>query len=185
MSTSISAVLFFLSMTMSFSTGYSIEKIHQGEYLEKAKEATFEVFFDNWMDSNVKKASIGCWITLFENEESLYFGWTTFESLTDPNATIKEFFKTPMKDIKDKFPNYKKVHGNSIREKLELVIAKSIGPNATASVSLGFKPVLADQVIVVETSALFKETGVGKPEKANFKVSLNKNTLDLISVEEL
>lgn len=181
-------IFILLLLTISLKTEalptYPVTKIQQGELLNKAKSATLEDFFESWMDRNVKKAIEGSWIILYKNEEFLYWGWTTFENMVSANPTVKEFFKTPMTDIQAKFPNYEEVHGNSIREKLENVIQKSIPQKATVTVILGFKVQLIDETLVIQTPCTIKIPGEDS-EKAEYNVILNRDNLDLIKLEPL
>lgn len=181
-------IFIVLLLTFSFKIealpAYSVTKIQQGELLNKAKDSTLEEFFESWMDRNVKKAMEGAWIVLYKNEEFLYWGWTTFESMVSADPTVKEFFRTPIADIQAKFPNYEKVHGNSIREKLEVVIAKSIPQKATVTVVLGFKVQLIDETLVIQTPCTIKVPGEDS-EKAEYNVILNRDSLDLIKLEPL
>ncbi|WMX15487.1 MULTISPECIES: hypothetical protein [unclassified Aureispira] len=184
MSKLIFILLFAISLKAEALPTYPVNKIQQGELLNKAKASSLDDFFESWMDRNVKKAMEGSWIVLYKNEEFLYWGWTTFESMVSANPTVKEFFKTPMADIQAKFPNYESVHGNSIREKLEIVIAKSIPQKATVTVILGFKVQLIDETLVIQTPCTIKIPGEDS-EKANYNVILNRDTLDLIKLEPL
>ncbi|CAA6824368.1 MAG: Unknown protein [uncultured Aureispira sp.] len=179
-------ILFLLTISLRIEAlpAYSVTKIQQGELLNKAKASTLENFFESWMDRNAKKAMLGSWIVLYQNEESLYWGWTTFENMVSANPTVKEFFKTPMRDIQTKFPNYEAVHGNSIREKLEAVIKKSIPQKVTVTVLLGFKVQLIDETLVIQTPCTIKAPGEDS-EKAKYNVILHRDSLDLIKLEPL
>lgn len=177
--------LWVCSVNSFFSSGFSIEKIKQGELLEKAKATTFEVFFEHWMDRNVKKATEGTWVSLYKNEEFLYFGWATFESLTSTTPSVKEFYKAPMADISEKFPNYEKVHGNSIREKLEEIISKFVAKPCEVTVTLGFKVTLDEDTLVIETPCSVKLESDPKSQKFNYYIVLDKNSLKLIEIEEI
>jgi hypothetical protein len=163
----------------------SVEKIQQGELLDKAKTATLDDFFESWMDRNPNKATEGCWFILYQNDAFIYWGWSSFKILMGSNPTVKEFFQTPHKDIKEKFPNYETVHGNSIRDKLVEVIRKSIPKKAKIIVELGFKASLIDETIVIRTPCSIKHQTESKIHKANYNVILNKNTLALIKLEPI
>jgi len=177
-------LLLTISLRLEALPAYSVTKIQQGELLNKAKASTLEDFFESWMDRNVKKAIEGSWIILYKNEEFLYWGWTTFENMVSANPTVKEFFKTPITDVQTKFPSYEEVHGNSIREKLEVVIAKSIPQKATVTVVLGFKVQLIEETLVIQTPCTIKIAGEDG-EKAEYNVILNRDNLDLIKIEPL
>ncbi|BDS14939.1 hypothetical protein [Aureispira anguillae] len=182
-------VITLLLLSLPFSNpasppAFSIAKIEQGELLDKAKAATLEVFFESWMDRNAKKATDGSWIILYKNDEFLYWGWTSFKILMSANPTVKEFFKTPMVDIQEKFPNYEEVHGNSIREKLEAVITKSVVQQAKVTVKLGFKAQLIGETIVIQTPCTIKARGEDA-EKATYNIILNRDNLDLIKLEAI
>ena len=92
-------LLLTISLKIEALPAYPVNKIQQGELLNKAKASTLEDFFESWMDRNVKKAMDGSWIVLYENEEFLYWGWTTFESMVSANPTVKEFFKTIFQNL--------------------------------------------------------------------------------------
>jgi hypothetical protein len=177
-------ILLITSLKIEALPAYSVTKIQQGELLNKAKDSSLEDFFESWMDRNVKKAMEGSWIILYKNEEFLYWGWTTFESMVSADPTVKEFFKTPITDVQAKFPKYEMVHGNSIREKLETVITKSIPQKATVTVVLGFKVQLIDERLVIQTPCTIKNPGEDS-EKAEYNVVLNRDNLDLIKLEPL
>jgi hypothetical protein len=177
-------LLLTISLKIEALPAYPVNKIQQGELLNKAKGSSLENFFESWMDRNVKKAMDGSWIVLYKNEEFLYWGWTTFENMVSANPTVKEFFKTPIADVQAKFPNYEEVHGNSIREKLEVIIKKSIPRNVTVTVVLGFKVQLIDETLVIQTPCTIKMPGEDV-EKAQYNVILNRDNLDLIKMEPL
>lgn len=177
-------LLLTISLKIEALPVYSVTKIQQGELLDKAKVSTLEKFFERWMDRNVKMALKGSWIVLYKNEESLYWGWTTFENMVSASPTVKEFFKTPITDIQTKFPNYEEVHGNSVRDKLEAVITKSIPQQVTVTVLLGFKVQLVEETLVIQTPCKIKVLGENS-EKAEYNVILHRDNLDLIKLEPL
>jgi hypothetical protein len=181
-------IFILLLLTISIKTealpAYSVTKIQQGELLNKAKASTLEKFFESWMDRNAKMAMKGSWIVLYKNEESLYWGWTTFENMVSASPTVKEFFKTPITDIQTKFPNYEEVHGNSVREQLEAVIKKSIPQKVTVTVLLGFKVALIEETLVIQTPCTIKVPGEDR-EKAEYNIILHRDNLDLIKLEPL
>lgn len=188
MSKLIITILFFtISLAVASATPppLSVKKIQNGELLHKAKAASLEDFFESWMDRNPKKAMEGQWFILYQNEEFLYWGWSTFKSLLSPDPTVKEFFKTPLKDVQERFPNYEEVHGNSIRDKLEEVIKKSIAKNAKITITLGFKATLIEETIVIQTPCTIRHIGDTQSQKVEYNVILDKNTLDLIKLEPI
>lgn len=177
-------VTFFWVLT-TFSSGFSVEKIKQGELLDKAKVASLEVFFESWMDRNLKKAAEGTWIALYKDDVFLYWGWATFESLTSTEPSVKEFYKTHITEIQDQFPSYEKVHGNSIREKLEETITKFIAKACTVTVTLGFKATLVEDTIEIEVPCTIKLEEQPRATKHQYYIVLDKNSLKLIEIEEL
>lgn len=169
----------------AFSSGFSVEKIKQGELLDKAKATTLEVFFESWMDRNLKKATEGTWISLYKDDVFFYWGWATFESLTSTNPSVKEFYKTHLAEVLDKFPSYEKVHGNSIREKLEEIITKFIAKPCQVTVTLGFKATLVEDTIEIEVPCAVKLEEEPKSNKHQYYIVLDKHNLKLMEIEEL
>lgn len=175
----------FFWVFSTFSTGFSVDKIKQGELLDKAKVTALDVFFESWMDRNLKKAAEGTWITLYKDDVFLYWGWATFESLTSTNPTVKEFYKTHLAEVLDQFPSYEKVHGNSIREKLEEIITKFTAKACTVTVTLGFKATLVEDTIEIEVPCSIKLEEEPRATKHEYAIVLDKNTLKLIEIEEI
>ena len=169
---------------------YAVEKISNGKFLDKAKEVNVGFFFQHWMQKKPRKALVGCWFILYEDEEYVYWGWPQFKRLFSDKRVAVEFYKTNKAALNQAFPNYKSIYGNVIRLKLQEVIQKSHPEKVYASVSLGFKAQLLDATIIIETNCTLKpHTTADNPnpeaEKASYKIVLDKNTLDLVELERI
>lgn len=167
---------------------YSVEKIAEGKLLDKAKEVDINFFFKHWMQNKPRKAMVGAWFVLYENEEFIYWGEPRFKRLFSDKRIVDDFYKTSKKDLQQQFPNYKKIEGNDVRLRLqELILAAEKDAGAQyVSVSLGFKATLLDNAIEIETPCEIKTKE--KPDestRATYKVLINKHTLDLIEIQKL
>jgi len=169
---------------------YSTKKISEGKFLDKAEEVDVHIFFKRWMQKKPRKALVGCWFVIHEDDQYVYWGWPIFKGIFSDDRRVDSFYKTNKEALNQAFPNYKKIYGNTIRLKLQEVIQKAHTEKVYASVSLGFKSKLLDTTIAIETHSTIKPHStkeIPEPEskKVSYKVVFEKNTLDLILIEEI
>jgi hypothetical protein len=179
-----------LSFFQNGKPPYSVEKISEGKFLDRAKEAGVDVFFNCWMQKKVRKAMVGTWFILHVNEDFVFWGKPVFKRIFSDKRIVEEFFKTDLNKLNLEFPDFKSKPGNAVRLKLCEYIQNSLNNPARITVSLGFKVKLTDTAIDVETPCTkTPKSSVDNPNpipvKANYRVILDKYTLDLIELEEL
>ena len=168
---------------------YSVEKIAEGKLLDKAKEVDINFFFKHWMQNKPRKAMVGAWFVLYENEEFIYWGYPVFKRVFSDKRIVDDFYKTAKKDLQQQFPNYRKIEGNDVRLRLHQAIhALQPAPDYDVTVSFGFKAKLLEDAILIETPCTIKPRSGPDAEKtlsASYKVRLDKNNLDLIDIQKL
>jgi hypothetical protein len=178
------------SLFQSNKPPYSTQKIAAGKFLDKAEEVDVPFFFHRWMQKKPRKAPVGYWFLIHEDNKYVYWCWPIFKALFSDDRSVKRFYKTNKEALNQAFPNYKKIYGNAIRLKLQEVIRESFTEQIYASVPLGFKTQLLDTTISITTYSSIKpystkDVPEPKSKTAFYKVIFDKNNLDLIHLEEI
>ena len=179
-----------LSFFQNGKPPYSVEKISDGKFLDRAKVAGVDAFINCWMQKKVRKAMVGTWFILHENEEFVFWGKPVFKRVFSDKRIVEEFFKTDIIKLNLEFPDFKSKSGNDIRLKLCEYIQNSLSVPVRITVSIGFKAKLIGEIINVETQCTktpysTAESPEPVPVTIKYRVLLNKYTLDLIELEEL
>ena len=168
---------------------YSVQKISEGRFLDKAKEVKVSFFFKCWMAKKPRKAMVGSWFIVHTDDKYVYWGWPVFKRLFSDNRVLEEFYKTNKQLLEEEFPNYKKRDGNAIRIRLHDIIRKDLD-KASVTVGMNFKATLNATDISIEspcTITPFLTTNNPEPasEKATYHIVLDKESLELIKLERI
>lgn len=165
---------------------YSVEKIAEGKLLDKAKDADVYFFFKHWMEKKPRKAIVGSWFVLYENEEFIYWGMPVFKRIFSDKRIVDVFYKTSKKAIEENFPSYKKIDGNTVRIRAQELILAAEKEAQNVTVAIGFKSTLLENRIEILTPCtIYPKEKPDVPIQANYKISLDKNTLELIDIQKI
>ena len=179
-----------LSFFQNGSPPFSVYKITEGMFLDRAIEESPDVFFQCWMQKKIRKAPVGTWFILHEDNDFIYWGNPRFRRLFSDKRIVEEFFKTNKKQLDKQFPDYRTKDGNSIRLKLCEYIKDANKNLSYVTVSMGFKAKLSENSIAIETACYLtsnytEEDKQPLAKKAKYKIRLDKNSLDLIELIQL
>ena len=107
----------------------SVEDIKKGKHLDRAEEKTVQNFFQNRMTNRIRKAMVGAWYILHEDDDFVYWGKPRFSGIFSNGRIVEQLFKTSKAELSQAFPNYAKTAGNDVRLKLVDYIGNYIRPN--------------------------------------------------------
>lgn len=170
---------------------YSVERIAAGELLDKALERDPHSFFKHWMRKRPRKAMVGTWFVLYQNEGFVYWGSPVFKRLFSDKRVVEKFYKTPRKALEEVFPDYEKKDGNAVRLRLLETVRKALPPSSGITLGMGdFAANLSDEHIIATVNCRVSppftpDTPNPEAETVRFKVVLDKGTLKALSCERI
>lgn len=140
----------------------------RSDMLNQAPEISVEDFFIRRMRNRVRKAPVGNWMLLHEDETFVYLGYPRFSGLLNDQRDVTELFKTPLKDLESRFPGWRSLDG----EEMQTVLRTQFG-----RIPEQWEAVLEDSYIRV-TGTLSEDTPVNaSPKGRTFELRLDKKTL--------
>jgi hypothetical protein len=86
----------------------SVNAVSTGEQLNKAIEKECTVFIQKRSENKPRKALVGLWLILFEDNEWVYWGYPKFRTIFSDSRYVDELYKTDKKKLLELNPNYKK-----------------------------------------------------------------------------
>lgn len=99
--------------------GIRVEEIEkQPELREKATPIGVEDFFGRRMLNRPRKALVGNWMILFEDDSDVYLGFPRFGGIFDDRREVDELFRTPIKALNQNFPGWKEIDGEALQKSL-------------------------------------------------------------------
>ena len=141
--------------------------------MDRAKEVDVDVFFTCWMQKKLRKAFVGTWFVLHENDDFVFWGKPVFKRMFSDKRIVDEFFKTDALKLNLEFPDFKSKPGNSVRHKLSELIKGSQKNQENISVPFGFKAKLTETTIDIETPCTkTPKSSVEKPNPIPVKAAL-------------
>lgn len=130
--------------------------------LSQAVELSVKDFFYRRMNNRVRKAPVGNWLVLHEDEGYVYVGYPSFRGLIDDRREIAELFRTSKAELKAQFPGWREIDGISLQEALYKALGQA---------PQNWQAELAEEAILV--------TGSLKPRAANAETAVQPFTLRL------
>lgn len=171
------------------SPPYSVTRIQRGELLDKATLATVHTFFNDWLNKRPRKAMVGSWFLLHEDETFVYWGAPVFQRLFSNERMVDDFYKTEKKELAVKFPEWKKQYNDFVWQRIYTIIkkeAKSISVNKNKPLKGSIK----DNQFHIKVSCTLvhaQENDVDplNSTKVTYSLVLDNKTLDLITINTL
>ncbi len=161
---------------------FDIQKIRQNHHLDKAKRASVNVFFEAWMHKKPRKAMVGTWFVLHQEEGYIYWGKPYFKNLFIDKIVVNEFFKTEKAALQQQFPHYSRVDGHTIRLRLQEIIKASNPDFEAVSIGYNFEASLLKDTININCPCQITENEITK--NLIYQAVLDKNNLDLVSLQK-
>ena len=129
-----------------------------------AEEATVDEFFTQWMTKPPRKAQVGTWFVLHQDETFVYWGRPlTGGFLFQSKRFVERLYKTRRSHLQEHFPSYESVWGNTVRLALRRVITEHRQSSATQErVKLGIN----------DFAATLHKTAHGNQIKAAVKANI-------------
>src|SRR5690606_17498553 len=102
---------------LSSLSALDVDRIEQGKYLDQAIEESVDEFFQKRMSNPVRKAAVGHWMILYEDDTYVYYGYPKFSHLWLflSRRNVDELFKVKRSELLMQFPEYEKYQGNDLR----------------------------------------------------------------------
>lgn len=167
---------------------YSVERIEQGQLLDKAEEVTIDVFFKHWMQKRPRKALVGTSFILHQDADFIYWGRPVFKRLFSDKRIVEHFYKTNIQTLHETFPDYKKRDGNHIRLRLQELMTQHLDDALSVSIPSFQKASLTKDTITLSVIChiQFKTTDeTNNTRTIPYTIRLNKHSLTLIEVTPL
>ncbi|PKL79763.1 MAG: hypothetical protein CVV27_01305 [Candidatus Melainabacteria bacterium HGW-Melainabacteria-1] len=116
-------LLGLLSLTSCWSPqwrwGIGIDELpKRTDILAKASDITVEDLFGRRMLNRPRKALVGNWSFVHEDETYVYLGLPRFAGLFDDRREIPEVFRTPKSELEARFPGWRTIDGEQMRQVL-------------------------------------------------------------------
>jgi hypothetical protein len=168
---------------------YSVQRIEKGELLDKATLATVHAFFNDWINKRPRKARVGCWFVLYENESFVYWGMPVFKGISSNNKTVEVFYKTSKTELDKQFPLYKKNYQDFVWQRLYAIIKQETIGIVTVRRDKALKGFIKDNQLHIEVSCSLiypKKEGAEFAEetKAQYDIVLDNKTMGLIAIKQ-
>lgn len=183
-----------------FTRSYAVHKIQKGKYLQHATEKSIDAFMECRLHNRPRKAMVGLWLVLYEDENYVYWGKPRFRCLFSDKRVVEVLFKTNKEAVLATYPEYRKdFFSLDLKRKVLEAIRKYMGEldgilfhHATFDKELEISIekdsfVIKAACTVNSTSAPYsgREGEVKTPTNRSqtFTVVLNREDLELIKVE--
>lgn len=169
---------------------YAVERIEEGQLLEKAEEVDIHYFFSCWLNKRPRKAPVGCWFVLHETADFVYFGEPRFKRVFSDKRIVDVFYKTSKKELEERFPIYKKQYDNFIEQKIRAVIKAEQQEDLTPHFVYFFQGLrghlLPNNTIKITVKCKLKTTNDSVDSiVTTYRITLNSITLNFIALEQI
>jgi len=115
--------LSFISVFCCRSSEISVNEVQKYAKAGHAIKSDVNEFFDRRMKNKPRKALVGNWEILYEDEESLYYGYPRFKRIFSDERVVEKVYFLPVKDLEEQFPPFRKLTGAELRLKIYSNIA--------------------------------------------------------------
>lgn len=93
------------------------------DMLSQAVEISVEDFFGRRMRNQIRKAPVGNWMILHQDETYAYLGWPRFSGLLNDQRDVSELFKTRLAELDVRFPAWREFDG----EQMQALLRRQLG----------------------------------------------------------
>ena len=158
-----------------------VEKISETRYLLQAQPISVPEFFSLRMQNRPRKAMVGNWLVLYEDQVFVYLGYPHFDNLNDQRS-VETLYRISKAELQTAFPAYRRIEGNDVRLAAQAALQKEF----QTSVSLASGAWQADLGSgQIHVTAQFEMRDGQNVQMRRFRVNLNATDLTLISLHEL
>jgi hypothetical protein len=91
-----------------FKRTYAVHKIQKGKLLKHAEEASLKHFMHCRLQNRPRKAFVGLYLVLFEDEQFVYWGNPRFWMLFSDRRVVEKLYKTKKEEVLAAYPEYQK-----------------------------------------------------------------------------
>lgn len=123
-------MLSLLSSCWSIRQGLPVENISEPQFLKQAKNLTVTEFFHLRMENRPRKALVGLWLIVYEDQSFVYLGYPHFDGLSDQRSTA-ELYRIRKSDLQQVFPGYEQIDGNQVRLAAQQALQQEFGPSVS------------------------------------------------------
>ncbi len=104
-----------------FSSALLVEEVEEGKHLERASVASVDDFLGKRSQNRERKANVGNWEVLFEDDAHVYFGMPIFSSLAflfDDVRVIEVLYRVDRAELSRRWPTYRQLEGRELEQLL-------------------------------------------------------------------
>lgn len=173
----------------------AVHRIQNGKYLDLAKEVNVSFFFKCRMQNKLRKALVGAWYIIQEDNEYVFWGYPIFQRLFSDTRMIdrKKFYKTNREALRQQFPNYKTYDGPKIKTTVQSYIAHEVrqeyNPENPHTYIRRWKGTLQDKTISIEAEVNVRfeqqQQQQQQPKTKTYHLALDKNNLELLHIDKI
>lgn len=182
-------LLALLSLNACFARGVDVEKIAQGQALEIAESISVDEFVRLRMQNRPRKALVGNWFILYQNQDFIYIGSPRFRGLSDLRE-VEEIYRVSHPELVRRFPGYESIEGFHVRLAIQEALQLQAQENESVSVSWGWQTRLGDGKLIFLTPARFERRQAEPPgqsaqETRYFQLAFSADRLRHLKTLEL
>ena len=161
------------------SNKLDVDKISEGQYLDRAKEIEVEDFFAKRMNNKVRKALVGNWLILIESEGFTYIGRPRFKSLFSNKRITEQLLKVNTAQLNQRFPSYHQTQGNDVRLQVHQLLYQELN---SPIAWLTWKATLQPNYLSITANCALQKA---ETTSLKFLLHLDSDTLALMHLEKL
>ncbi|HEY9841384.1 MAG: hypothetical protein ACAI44_07820 [Candidatus Sericytochromatia bacterium] len=120
------ALLFLPGCWAFMGLGIGVDEIASRPEL-RAQATAIDVgdFFARRMRNRPRKALVGNWMLLYEDQSDVYLGYPRFRGIFDDRREVEEVFRTPKAELESRFPGWRKIDGETIQQALRMALGRA------------------------------------------------------------
>ena len=145
-------------------------------------------FFQRRMKNKLRKALVGSWIILHEDESNIYYGYPRFKGIFSSDRVVEKIYFLKKKELAEKLSIYKNFTGVELRAKILASIDSYRKQKKESSAFLLFSNnwtvVLNEDSIQVQAIVSEENSNTTKSKSKKYTILLNKNDLSLLKIQE-
>lgn len=106
--------------------GIDLATLNQPRTLLQAQEISVDHFVSLRMSNRPRKALVGQWLILHEDEAFVYLGYPYFAGLFDDRRETESLYKVSRYQLQKRFPAYTKLDGNQVRSRVRAALEQQL-----------------------------------------------------------
>lgn len=157
-----------------------VDDVMKGLNLEKAREITYNEFFQKRMENKLRKINVGNWDILYTDSNFVYIGKPKLKRLFSNVRILDTLYKTDIETLKTNIPQYKEIQGFILKQKAYLEIMSTKNDTLYVYPSEKFDAQITEKTIEININATLSDSS-----KVKYNISFDKNDLKVLFISKL